>query len=177
MKETKHTPGPWKFDDTRKYYQPGCIRNNGHIIAFVSQVGDNSAERTANANLIAAAPEMLATLTSIIEWFEDDHDWPVNGDEKEKLDWHDRKEYRMVQAARSAIAKITGEKGLRGKTVDEIEMTLCEEMRAVLELAVNGIRCEGANEHGHTCGVTYTCVNCKIIKRAAAVIARHGTRG
>lgn len=72
MKDTQHTPGPWVTggcgDDgwrvilgpkTRFYHAFGEAHTTS--IASIS-VSDSEAEDLANARLIAAAPEMLATL-------------------------------------------------------------------------------------------------------------------
>ena len=61
----EHTPGPWivKFDDdhatiTKPDFEPG------HAIAHVSTWND--AELKANAQLIAAAPDLLAACKSLL---------------------------------------------------------------------------------------------------------------
>lgn len=48
---TKHTPGPWKYDDTY-----------GLIMAKDVEIAACHSGIKANANLIAAAPEMLKAL-------------------------------------------------------------------------------------------------------------------
>ncbi len=75
---SKHTPGPWRVDETKALGAYGVwteyATHPGHDKAgYPSQVcsvitdafsltGDNRDERDANARLIAAAPEMLALL-------------------------------------------------------------------------------------------------------------------
>ncbi len=60
MSETKFTAGPWQV--FRKQSSVGC--NEGQGIAELWRDGD---ERKANANLIAAAPEMYAMLEQICD--------------------------------------------------------------------------------------------------------------
>lgn len=68
LKKTKHTPGPWKF-----YLDVGDLDNatafikaaNGALVCeMVNAQKDDNAEWSSvpNAQLIAAAPEMLAAL-------------------------------------------------------------------------------------------------------------------
>ena len=60
---TQHTQGPWIITNGR------CIYGNGDFIKpFVASVEDdhNDAETTANARLIAAAPDLLAALQAIV---------------------------------------------------------------------------------------------------------------
>ena len=78
--EIKHTPGPWTVD---KVYV-GYVRNNNKQLIATAQgsAGDSrasdlsAAECQANAQLIAAAPEMLEVLKNIsysrglMEWMD-----------------------------------------------------------------------------------------------------------
>lgn len=61
MSETKSTPGPWRFD--REF---GEIRADFHGVicrpAFRGSAINSTEEIRANAQLIAAAPELLAAL-------------------------------------------------------------------------------------------------------------------
>lgn len=65
-----HTPGPWKTD--RQY--PWCVKSRTGHIASVSLTGFQPAtpaeriEVCANARLIAAAPELKASLVELTEW-------------------------------------------------------------------------------------------------------------
>lgn len=70
MDDTKHTPGPWVIDE--RY--DGCVYSSddtGSIVArcggrgfeFVAREAD---EIKANAALVAAAPDMLAALKTVI---------------------------------------------------------------------------------------------------------------
>lgn len=75
MKDFKGTPGPWQVVDTYEEYNeqgPQIIIWNGDEqahkpICDMGEMGDmNYAEELANANLIAAAPDMAAALQEII---------------------------------------------------------------------------------------------------------------
>lgn len=63
----KYTKGPWKITATRGR---NYIWHNGILVAELSSYTDiksaNSDERQANANLIAAAPEMLEALKELV---------------------------------------------------------------------------------------------------------------
>lgn len=66
MSDTKHTPGPWKADE---YFH---VSANGRDVADIRIFACNgyaldTIERTANARLIAAAPDMLAALKDELE--------------------------------------------------------------------------------------------------------------
>lgn len=72
--ETKHTPGPWNLttvpfelrntDDAATIYGPYNINEGACMVANISRSpGDDVA--TANAKLIAAAPELLAKLQKV----------------------------------------------------------------------------------------------------------------
>lgn len=56
--KTKHTPGPWQIDSD------GNIDSNSGLVALVyrNAIDRGSAEEATNANLIAAAPDLLAAL-------------------------------------------------------------------------------------------------------------------
>jgi|LGVE01.1.fsa_nt_gb hypothetical protein len=76
----KHTPGPWEFDKTSDNW-PGDTGNEDilgsiidrdggwHICRIWEDVSENIEESKANAQLIAAAPDMLAMLEGL-EWNE-----------------------------------------------------------------------------------------------------------
>ena len=62
MKQTKHTPGPWRIGTPgpNGCYTVGTKR--GLMTAMITHSinhADQAVEATANANLIAAAPELL----------------------------------------------------------------------------------------------------------------------
>lgn len=65
--ENKHTPGPWLVTKhkTKVFYKPIEKWMPGHVIAFVGEVPMNRAERTANAHLIAAAPDLFKVIEEL----------------------------------------------------------------------------------------------------------------
>ena len=104
MKDTQHTPGPWKTGGcgedgwrmilgpkTRFYHAFG--ESHTTSIADVS-ISDCESEDLANARLIAAAPDMLSALRDAIKWAESApspyREWP------------------FIVSARAAIARATG---------------------------------------------------------------------
>ena len=82
MSDTQHTPGPWRVNDT-------IYRHSFHIVdqegAFVADTD------RCNARLIAAAPELLAALQAVADYW-------AGGDVPADID----------AAMRAAIAKATG---------------------------------------------------------------------
>ena len=106
-----HTPGLWRIEtlsDTRKFSLPnGLIHQvlatvNGYpstvcIVEEHREIPDFDANRLADARLIAAAPELLTALQSVIGW--------VPG----RSAWHTDAPEKAVEQARAAIAKATGE--------------------------------------------------------------------
>lgn len=89
MSKAKHTPGPW--ESINGYIFP----IKGEKICIMTAMGSKGSEREANARLIAAAPELLEALQSIIEIGK-------RNTENPKYDGY-------YDAARAAIAKATGE--------------------------------------------------------------------
>jgi hypothetical protein len=60
MKNTPHTPGPWQVSPY------GNITSKSLTVAKVEQMpGNYEFEKQANANLIAAAPDLLAILNEV----------------------------------------------------------------------------------------------------------------
>lgn len=99
--KTKYTPGPWAIVCGRHYaheIQAKSKRGKDWIIARItaSKVGQDEAE--ANANLVAAAPELLE---AIEEYFEV---WANNG---KKPGWCNRVDASRARL-RAAIAKAKG---------------------------------------------------------------------
>jgi len=83
---TKHTPGPWKLMP-RSQDKIDVIHENGAIIGHSSLVLARVtarqgwlAEQTANARLIAAAPELLEALNNILVGMEATGGW--DGDDE-----------------------------------------------------------------------------------------------
>lgn len=54
---TQHTPGPWSIEDD----------GDGYLVEGIIRVPSTYDEYTADARLIAAAPELLAALVNIVE--------------------------------------------------------------------------------------------------------------
>ena len=88
----KHTPGPWSVEIDHHNNAPEYIRANadGEMYDLASVLCDETGNATANARLIAAAPELLACLLDVLD---------ADGD----LDAMDFNRYR------AAITKATGE--------------------------------------------------------------------
>ena len=97
---SKHTPGPWgimKGDHGPMIFSGEC----GRAVAMLARQV-TTAEREANARLIAAAPELLEALEVML-----------NGDEMGEYECQRTGFPRMIQRrekARAAIAKAKGEK-------------------------------------------------------------------
>ena len=92
-----HSITPWK---TTRSFSHEYIRNikdaQGELIAQVCELDDGLNETIANARLMAAAPELLAALQGMIEYFVD-------------CSIDDYSDTETLQAARAAIAKATGD--------------------------------------------------------------------
>ncbi|MEY0339151.1 hypothetical protein AB7V82_21635 [Providencia stuartii] len=87
----KHSPAPWRCHDKR----PNCsgysiVGNDGQYIGFVGD-SDELSPMDANANLIAAAPELLEALQSLLTY------GCITGD-----DW-------VIEKAEAAISKALGQ--------------------------------------------------------------------
>ena len=84
----KHTPGQWVVTGWNLVFGSKAVEINVHFDSGVS----GTLEMHANANLIAAAPDLLEALSEVVEWLEHgDHAGP------------------MHSKARAAIAKAKGE--------------------------------------------------------------------
>lgn len=94
---TQHTPGPWHANGTQIIGKHG--RRNQYIADCLRDVGAEQA--TANAHLIAAAPEMLAALRGLIN-FPDTVAHTFENDGSGRL-WRE-----AVRDAEDAIARATG---------------------------------------------------------------------
>lgn len=96
---TQHTPGPWAIRKHEKgfvvYYTDGEIRSNT-AQCYDRSVAEEHGTAEANAQLIAAAPELLAALQNIA-----DHLW-LEAKGEGKMDTKD-----LLQKAEAAIAKAT----------------------------------------------------------------------
>jgi hypothetical protein len=64
--KTQHTPGPWFLNGPWNIYADRTAQQmRGKCVAQIVKQG-NTEEREANARLIAAAPELLAALESLV---------------------------------------------------------------------------------------------------------------
>jgi hypothetical protein len=64
----KHTPGPWAFIPKYDQYDNVFTASRPHRrIASVFAAGEIEDENTSNANLIAAAPDMLEALKMVLQ--------------------------------------------------------------------------------------------------------------
>lgn len=106
---TKHTPGPWLLRTTPTSaglchivsaadWRGAFIYGDG-IRKGVDDSLPKAQELAANSRLIAAAPDLLAALQSIEEYWNQDHNEMAMAD----ACWH------AINTARAAIAKATGE--------------------------------------------------------------------
>lgn len=95
----KHTPGPWRISDNGKAI---VGRSHSDTVVFTSN-GERMISSTANANLIAAAPELLDVARECTAWFELDRfrDRTVRATESEVG-------RNMLKALANAIAKAEG---------------------------------------------------------------------
>ncbi|MGS6394294.1 hypothetical protein ACVG01_17090 [Pseudomonas aeruginosa] len=104
MSKQSHTPGPWEIER----YSDGLIQIVGNIRA----VSDHEEHVTtvveavtrgdeANARLIAAAPELLEALQGMIEVY--------GGQYNDDCLPKSSTELELIQQARAAIAKATGQ--------------------------------------------------------------------
>jgi len=99
--QTQHTPGPWEYVGNTP---PKNAREEGYVYGWyvtcaddrhISVEGRTGDEAEANARLIAAAPDMLEALESLVATIDFVYRVKQEGD--------------TMDAARKAIAKATGE--------------------------------------------------------------------
>ena len=103
--EVKHTPGPWRGEDNTwpKINQKGVwwfilagAEDDAAMVAeicrTVNATEDDVACEAANANLVAAAPELLEALQVVMGWidgwspnFTDDPEWPKKASHQKPL--------------------------------------------------------------------------------------------
>ena len=104
--KTLHTPAPWNIAGlSLKDHEAFIIESESQTICWTSKIlgKDNefvSAEDQANALLIAAAPELLEALVSLL---------PIV-DQHVSIEALTKPEQLAVEAARHAIAKAKGER-------------------------------------------------------------------
>jgi len=95
--KAKHTPGPWHHVGDGLVYTE--LTSNDDEAIFICDTGNSRAaneEERANAQLISAAPELLAALQAL--------EWAVSG-----VDYIETEYADQVAQARAAIAKATTE--------------------------------------------------------------------
>ncbi len=113
MAKTRHTPGPWAWDDESDGLYIGQEKTNGKTVAVLRWQDSaldsiDTAVMRANALLIAAAPEMLAVLRALLtDNAQDSIEDPIGHAEREA---HSTGTVfkGTLDAARAAIAKAEG---------------------------------------------------------------------
>lgn len=93
-----HTPGPWHAKTN--HFIMATEKDPKVIAEIVDDPAFPDGTQTANAHLIAAAPELLAALKLIMPWVEPDDPKLTNSDEAR----------RDLAVAEAAIAKAEGTK-------------------------------------------------------------------
>ena len=100
---SKHTPGPWeKVYDTAGITRGIRGRHGPEIVNVINWNGisrSTSVTGQANANLIAAAPDLLEALQNISEYWNQDQNEAAMAD----ACWH------AIHTASAAVAKATGD--------------------------------------------------------------------
>lgn len=99
MSEAKFTKGPWEFGKERRWLFRDNLKHDGNFSSTtILKVDDDTFRPSdANANLIAAAPELYELLAQTAEYFSD-------------ADGIDEDEYIYRQNVRATLAKARGEK-------------------------------------------------------------------
>lgn len=93
----KHTAGSWDFFPSPDEITIGPLQSHSNLVRQVARIDGCDFEDLANAQLIAAAPDLLAACERLLEWT----NWqPCEG-----------KQLADQNAARAAIAKAKGLKG------------------------------------------------------------------
>ena len=93
------TQGPFSVAETRHKYDIVIRGPKNEPIALVLIAGFSKKEGAANANLLAAAPDLLEALQNIAEYWNQDQNEAAMAD----ACWH------AIHTARAAIAKATGD--------------------------------------------------------------------
>ena len=65
--KAKHTPGPWKQNEDTGMNDSGVILDHIGTVIVTDIYGRTDEEAEANANLIAAAPDLLAALEAAVK--------------------------------------------------------------------------------------------------------------
>ena len=101
MKEFKGTPGPWEVKLIRgdvNVIRRGSFRNEG-VTAFSCQSVVNAIDDVDDAQLIAAAPELLSAIQHLVEVY----------DSEDGKQWTTASKKAAIAEARAAIDKALGE--------------------------------------------------------------------
>lgn len=96
MKEFKGTPGPWTVNEIGQHWNNKSLT---HLEITFGEDGEcicDTVYQRADANLMAAAPELLEALQDCVEWLE------INA-------YSGTAEHAAIENARAAIAKALGE--------------------------------------------------------------------
>jgi hypothetical protein len=86
---SKHTPGPWCA-------MSNAVYSDDTAVCMITSYRDMTPRQTANARLIAAAPDLLAALWGMVTSFH-------------AVEWMEPHMRESADKARAAIAKATGE--------------------------------------------------------------------
>ncbi len=65
---TNHTPGPWELQENGAAFNLRSPDRVDHFVILLGMTHNNPDEFSANARLIAAAPDLLAALDRCIGW-------------------------------------------------------------------------------------------------------------
>lgn len=101
MSKAKHTPGPWSVSERLGF---GWLIHPNVAVAYGGEGSGKQDEGEHNAHLIAAAPEMLATLRKLEYWLDTDPEVieAMPGDER-------RDHMAKLGMIREVIAKAEGQ--------------------------------------------------------------------
>lgn len=94
----KHTPGPWTYvpdEDVAGHREPDRVKAGNITIIQCPGLVHNRTKTTANARLIAAAPDLLAALREMTALFEMTDEAQEPGTDS----------YAVLHLARAAISK------------------------------------------------------------------------
>lgn len=91
MSKTKHTPGPWYVESTKTTH---FVLNENEVVICHTEDPMILGDATANARLIAAAPELLEALYQAAKFFNVHASTPA--------------EFKLRDYLEDAIAKATG---------------------------------------------------------------------
>lgn len=106
--ESSHTPGPWEIVDS--YCDPNTswtLRqfNGGKLGLYIGSVDKSIPSSSANARLIAAAPELLEALEAMLDIAVPDR---ANIRPHEDCGCYSCRAYNVIEQARAAIARAKG---------------------------------------------------------------------